>query len=248
MQKMLSYVRRAVDHYHMIEGRRPHRRRCVGRQRLARAADCADKAARVLPPKNSRSLPSRSKWATMRWTFRPCRRCATSWAWNTSASRPRSARSFLISARRKTPARCAPRCAAARCTRQHSPQAAKRFALGHHFDDVVENLYAVPVLRGPHLLLPAGDLSRPHGHHAHPPTALHARVLCSLIRAAARAAHCAQPPALPIGNTKRQEIKDLLKNLEQTMPGLRERIFGAIQRYPLQGWAPDRTRTPKRPK
>lgn len=32
------------------------------------------------------------------------------------------------------------------------------------------------------------------------------------------------------------------------MPGLRERIFGAIQRYPLKGWAPDRTRTPKRPK
>ena len=27
------------------------------------------------------------------------------------------------------------------------------------------------------------------------------------------------------------------------MPGLRERIFGAIQRYPLKGWAPDRTRT-----
>ena len=34
------------------------------------------------------------------------------------------------------------------------------------------------------------------------------------------------------------------------MPGLRERIFGAIQRYPLKGWAPDRTRTraPRREK
>ena len=50
-------------------------------------------------------------------------------------------------------------------------------------------------------------------------------------------------PAPRTGNTKRQEIKDLLKTLEQTMPGLRERIFGAIQRYPLKGWAPDRTRT-----
>ncbi|MFR0924606.1 MAG: hypothetical protein ACLSGI_08220 [Butyricicoccaceae bacterium] len=29
------------------------------------------------------------------------------------------------------------------------------------------------------------------------------------------------------GNTKRQEIKDLLKSLEKTMPGVRERIFGA---------------------
>ncbi len=39
------------------------------------------------------------------------------------------------------------------------------------------------------------------------------------------------------GNTKRQEIKDL-----QTMPGVRERIFGAMQRYPLEGWEPDKTR------
>ena len=50
------------------------------------------------------------------------------------------------------------------------------------------------------------------------------------------------------GNTKRQEIKELLKNLETTMPGLRERIFGAMQRYPLDGWAPDRTRKPKKPR
>ena len=44
------------------------------------------------------------------------------------------------------------------------------------------------------------------------------------------------------GFTKRQEIKDLLKSLEKTMPGVRERIFGAMQRYPLEGWEPDKTR------
>ena len=36
--------------------------------------------------------------------------------------------------------------------------------------------------------------------------------------------------------------KDLLKSLEKTMPGVRERIFGAMQRYPLEGWEPDKTR------
>ena len=40
----------------------------------------------------------------------------------------------------------------------------------------------------------------------------------------------------------RQEIKDLLKSLEKTMPGVRERIFGAMQRYPLEGWEPAKTR------
>ena len=42
------------------------------------------------------------------------------------------------------------------------------------------------------------------------------------------------------GNTKRQEVKELLRSLEQTHKGLRERIFGAIQRYPLDGWSPDK--------
>ena len=44
------------------------------------------------------------------------------------------------------------------------------------------------------------------------------------------------------GNTKRQEVKDLLKMLEKQNHGLRERIFGAIQRYPLDGWDADTTR------
>ena len=44
------------------------------------------------------------------------------------------------------------------------------------------------------------------------------------------------------GNTKREEVKTLLKDLEKQYPSLRERVFGAIQRYPLDGWEPDRSR------
>lgn len=44
------------------------------------------------------------------------------------------------------------------------------------------------------------------------------------------------------GNTKREEVKTLLKELEKQFPGLRGRVFGAIQRYPLDGWAPDCSR------
>ena len=44
------------------------------------------------------------------------------------------------------------------------------------------------------------------------------------------------------GFTKRQEVKDLLQTLEQTVPDLRAHIFGAMQRYPLEGWEPDRER------
>lgn len=37
-------------------------------------------------------------------------------------------------------------------------------------------------------------------------------------------------------NTKREEIKTLLAGLEKSNPGLRGRIVGAVQRYPLEGW------------
>ena len=36
--------------------------------------------------------------------------------------------------------------------------------------------------------------------------------------------------------SSRQKIKDLLREAEARYPGLRERIFGAIQRSALPGW------------
>ncbi len=38
--------------------------------------------------------------------------------------------------------------------------------------------------------------------------------------------------------TKRAEVKELIYQLSQTYPDLKERIFGAMQRYPLAAWEP----------
>ena len=38
------------------------------------------------------------------------------------------------------------------------------------------------------------------------------------------------------GNTKRQYIKELLNHLEKDEPGLRGRLFGAVQRSDIPGW------------
>ena len=40
------------------------------------------------------------------------------------------------------------------------------------------------------------------------------------------------------GNTKRQEIKDLLTTLSAQYPDVRSKVFGAMQRLPLDGWGP----------
>ncbi len=37
-------------------------------------------------------------------------------------------------------------------------------------------------------------------------------------------------------NTKRQEIKDLIVELSKTYPDLKNRVFGAMQRFPLPEW------------
>ena len=38
------------------------------------------------------------------------------------------------------------------------------------------------------------------------------------------------------GETRRQEIKELITSLEGRYPDLKQKIFGAMQRYPLYGW------------
>ena len=47
-------------------------------------------------------------------------------------------------------------------------------------------------------------------------------------------------------HTKREEIKELIFSLAKDYPDLKERIFGAMQRYPLAAWEPQgRYKRPK---
>ena len=46
--------------------------------------------------------------------------------------------------------------------------------------------------------------------------------------------------------TKREEVKKLVFDLSATYPELKERVFGAMQRYPLPEWEPQgRYKRPK---
>jgi tRNA(Ile)-lysidine synthase TilS/MesJ len=38
------------------------------------------------------------------------------------------------------------------------------------------------------------------------------------------------------GVSKREEVKELLKMLSLSYPDLKSKIFGAMQRFPLDGW------------
>jgi hypothetical protein len=41
------------------------------------------------------------------------------------------------------------------------------------------------------------------------------------------------------GKSKREEVKTLIKTLGAQYPDLKSKIFGAMQRYPLEGWEPE---------
>ena len=111
----------------------------------------------------------------------------------------------------------------------------QKIALGHHYDDAVETFYMSLIFEGRlSCFQPVTYLSRTDITQIRP------LLYCgeNLVR------HTAQRLQLPVvhnpcpadGYTKRQEIKDLIYELQGRYPKLKERTFGAMQRLPLPEW------------
>lgn len=112
-----------------------------------------------------------------------------------------------------------------------------KIALGHHYDDAVETFFMSLIFEGRlSCFQPVTYLDRTGITQIRP------MLYCgeNLIR------HTAQRLQLPVvenpcpanGNTKRQEIKELIYQLQGRYPGLKARTFGAMQRLPLPEWGP----------
>ena len=110
-----------------------------------------------------------------------------------------------------------------------------KIALGHHYDDAVETMFMSLFFEGRiSCFQPVTYLDRMDVTQIRP----------MLYVKEDQVQAKAEQYQLPIvkntcpadGNTRRQEVKDLLAQLEKSYPDLRQKIFGAIQRYPLYGW------------
>ena len=122
----------------------------------------------------------------------------------------------------------------------------KKIALGHHHDDAVETFFLSLFYEGrlscfqPVTYLDRTDI-----------TQIRPLLYCgeALIRSTA------QRVGLPVvfnpcpadGYTKRQEVKELIQELDHRYPGLKSRVFGAMQRLPLPAWGPELIRRPPLP-
>lgn len=112
-----------------------------------------------------------------------------------------------------------------------------KLALGHHYDDAVETFMMSLIYEGRiSCFQPVTDLDRTGIIQIRPMLYIHEKSIDTF-------ANRMQLPVIknrcPIDKrTKREEIKKLIYNLSATYPDLKERIFGAMQRYPLPEWEP----------
>jgi len=115
-----------------------------------------------------------------------------------------------------------------------------KLALGHHFDDAVETFFMSLVFEGRlGTFKPVTYMSRAGITQIRP----------LLYVGEGSVENLAEALALPVVPTtcpedresKRREIKDLIAALSADYPDLKSKVFGAMQRYPLDGWGiPDR--------
>ena len=116
-------------------------------------------------------------------------------------------------------------------------------ALGHHYDDVVDTFMLNLFYEGRvGCFQPVTDLSRVGVRVIRPLIYLPERQVRTFISKEALPVVKSACPA--DGNTERTEMNRLINDLERKTPGLRNRIFGAMQRADVDGFAP----LPPRPK
>lgn len=110
-----------------------------------------------------------------------------------------------------------------------------KVALGHHYDDVLET-FLLNLIHGGRLgcFQPVTYLDRMEL------TVIRPMIYVEEKRAASFCRDCRIPvienPCPANGETQRQEMKELMRELNRRYPGLRKRVFGALQRSGLDEW------------
>lgn len=113
----------------------------------------------------------------------------------------------------------------------------RKLALGHHYDDAVETFVMSLIYEGRiSCFQPVTDLDRTGIIQIRPMLYIHEKTVDNF---ALRQELPVVENRCPVDKeTKREEIKQLVYDLSKTYPELKERIFGAMQRFPLPEWEP----------
>lgn len=112
-----------------------------------------------------------------------------------------------------------------------------KLALGHHYDDAVETFMMSLLFEGRiSCFQPVTDLDRTGIIQIRPMLYIHEKSVDNFSK---RYDLPILENRCPVDKqTKREEVKQLIYDLSATYPELKERIFGAMQRFPLPEWEP----------
>ncbi len=112
-----------------------------------------------------------------------------------------------------------------------------KLALGHHFDDAVETFMMSLLFEGRiSCFRPVTYLDRSGVTQIRPLIYAGEKKIAAV--AEALQLPIVENPCPQDRASKRWEIKQLLAEMGENYPDMKSKIFGAMQRYPLDGWAP----------
>ena len=112
-----------------------------------------------------------------------------------------------------------------------------KLALGHHYDDAVETFMMSLLYEGRiSCFQPVTNLDRSGVIQIRPLLYIHEQTIDNFVT---RQKLPVLTNRCPVDkSTKREEIKQLIYELSARYPDLKDRVFGAMQRYPLAEWGP----------
>ena len=113
----------------------------------------------------------------------------------------------------------------------------RKIALGHHYDDAIETFMLSLFYEGRlNCFQPVTYMSRTGITQIRPMLYIGEGTIRNL--AARYDLPVVHNPCPKDGVSKREEVKQLIKTLSVQYPDLKSKVFGAMQRLPLDGWAP----------
>ena len=233
MQKMMGMVRRCVDDYKMIEA---NDRIAVG---LSGGKDSIALLALLAAMREYYPLPYELTAISIDlgfgMDFSPIARQCEEWNVPFKVVKTEIAPIIFDYRKEKNPCSMCAKMRRGALNQALLDQGFSKIALGHHYDDAVETFLMNLLYEGRiGCFQPVTFLDRTGVTQIRPMMYLTEKTITNFV----------EREGLPIVHnrcpvdkrTKRQETKDLIADLQQKYPDLKNRIFGAMQRLPLEEW------------